>query len=56
MTNQHRKRYLARKNFKTLFCLSFKTRDKIILKHNKKILFGYSLSNYNKKYVNEEKE
>lgn len=56
MTNQHRKRYLARKNFKTLFCLSFKTRDKVILKHNKKMLFGYSLSNYNKKYVNEEKE
>lgn len=54
MTNKHRKVYLARKNFKTLFCIAFKTRDKVILKHNKKELFGYSISNYKKKYVNNE--
>ena len=54
MTNKHRKVYLARKNFKTLFCTLYKTRDRIVLKHNKKDLFGYSLSNYEKKYVNNE--
>ena len=54
MTNKHRKVYLARKNFKTLFCTLYKTRDRVLLKHNKKELFGYSLSNYGKKYVNNE--
>ena len=54
MTNKHRKVYLARKNFKTLFCTLYKTRDRVVLKHNKKELFGYALSNYGKKYVNNE--
>lgn len=54
MTNKHRKVYLARKNFKILFCTLYKTRDRVVLKHNKKDLFGYSISNYRKKYVNNE--
>ena len=54
MTNKHRKVYLSRKNFKTLFCTLYKTRDRVVLKHNKKELFGYALSNYGKKYVNNE--
>ena len=54
MTNKHRKVYLSRKNFKKLFCTLYKTRDKVLLKHSKKEYFGYSISNYRKKYVNNE--
>jgi len=54
MTNKHRKVYLSRKNFKKLFCTLYNTRDRIVLKHNKKELFGYAISNYKKKYVNNE--
>ena len=54
MTNKHRKVYLARKNFKSLFCTLYNTRAKVVLKHGKRMYFGYSLSNYNKKYVNNE--
>jgi len=52
MTNKHRKVYLSRKNFKKLFCTLYKTRDRIVLKHNKKELFGYAITNYKKKYLN----
>ena len=52
MRNKHRKVYLSRKNFKKLFCTLYNTRDRIVLKHNKKELFGYAISNYKKKYVN----
>ena len=54
MTNKHRKVYLARKNFKTLFCTLYNTRAKIVLKHGKRLYFGYSISNYNKQYLNHE--
>lgn len=54
MRNKHRKVYLSRKNFKTLFCKSSKIRAKVVLKHCKREYFGYSISNYRKKYVNNE--
>ena len=54
MTNKHRKVYLSRKNFKKLFCTLYKTRDKVVLKHSKRELFGYCITNYKKKYVNNE--
>ena len=54
MTNKHRKVYLARKNFKTLFCTLYNTRAKVVLKHSKRMYFGYPLSNYNKQYLNYE--
>ena len=54
MTNKHRKVYLARKNFKTLFCTLYNTRTKVVLKHGKRLYFGYSISNYNKQYLNHE--
>ena len=54
MTNKHRKVYLARKNFKTLFCTLYKTRDRVLLKHCKREYFSYNITNYRKKYVNNE--
>jgi hypothetical protein len=54
MTNKHRKVYLSRKNFKKLFCTLYKTRDKVLLKHCKREYFGYNITNYRKKYVNNE--
>lgn len=54
MTNKHRKVYLARKNFKTLFCTLYNTRAKVVLKHGKRMYFGYPLSNYNKQYIEDE--
>ena len=54
MTNKHRKIYLARKNFKTLFCILYNTRAKVVLKHGKRELFSYNITNYNKQYLNHE--
>jgi hypothetical protein len=52
--NKHRLAYMRNKDFKTLFCKSSKIKSKIVLKHCKKEYFGYSISNYRKKYVNNE--
>jgi hypothetical protein len=54
MTNKHRLAYMRRKDFKSLFCKSSKIRAKVVLKHGKRLYFGYSISNYRKKYVNNE--
>ena len=54
ITNKHRLAYMRNKDFKTLFCKSSKKQAKVVLKHSKKELFGYSISNYRKKYVNNE--
>lgn len=55
MTNKHRKVYLARKNFKSLFCTLYNTREKVLLKHCKKEFFGYAFNNYvNNKYIEDE--
>ncbi len=54
ITNKHRLAYMRNKDFKTLFCKSSKIKAKIVLKHCKKEYFGYSISNYRKKYVNNE--
>ena len=56
MTNKHRKVYLARKNFKNLFCTLYNTRAKIVLKYSKKELFSYNITNYRKKYICEDSE
>ncbi|CAB4151644.1 hypothetical protein UFOVP600_26 [uncultured Caudovirales phage] len=52
--NKHRLEYLRNKDFKTLFCKSSKTRNKVVLKHCKREYFGYNITNYRKKYVNNE--
>lgn len=54
MTNKHRKVYLAKKNFNTLFCKLYNTRAKVVLKHGKRMYFSYNITNYRKKYVNNE--
>ena len=54
ITNKHRLAYLRNKDFKTLFCKSSKIKAKVLLKHCKREYFGYCLSNYRKKYVNNE--
>ncbi|CAB4149038.1 hypothetical protein UFOVP523_39 [uncultured Caudovirales phage] len=52
--NKHRLAYLRNKDFKHLYCKSIQKQAKVILKHSKKEYFGYSISNYKKKYVNNE--
>lgn len=54
ITNKHRLAYLRNKDFKHLYCKSSKIKAKVLLKHCKREYFGYSLSNYRKKYVNNE--
>ena len=54
ITNKHRLAYLRNKNFKHLFCKSSTIKAKVVLKHSKKELFSYCITNYRKKYVNNE--
>lgn len=54
ITNKHRLAYMRNKDFKNLFCKSIKIKAKVLLKHCKREYFGYSISNYRKKYVNNE--
>ena len=54
ITNKHRLAYMRNKDFKHLFCKSSQIKAKVLLKHCKREFFGYCLSNYNKKYVNNE--
>jgi hypothetical protein len=52
--NKHRLAYMRRKDFKTLFCKSSKIKARIVLKHCKKEYFSFNITNYRKKYVNNE--
>lgn len=52
--NKHRLEYMRNKDFKNLFCKSSTIKAKVLLKHCKREYFGYSISNYRKKYVNNE--
>ena len=54
ITNKHRLAYMRNKDFKSLFCKSSQIKAKVLLKHCKREYFGYSISNYRKKYVNNE--
>ena len=54
ITNKHRLAYMRNKDFKHLFCKSHIISNKVVLKHSKKELFGYNITNYRKKYVNNE--
>ena len=54
ITNKHRLAYIRNKDFKHLYCKSIQKQAKVLLKHCKKEYFGYCLTNYNKKYVNNE--
>ncbi len=54
ITNKHRLACMRRKDFKSLFCKSSMIKARIVLKHCKKEYFRYSISNYRKKYVNNE--
>lgn len=54
ITNKHRLAYIRNKDFKNLFCKSSTIKAKIVLKHSKRELFGYCITNYKKKYVNNE--
>jgi hypothetical protein len=52
--NKHRLAYLRNKDFKHLYCKSSKIKAKVLLKHSKRELFSYNITNYRKKYVNNE--
>ena len=52
--NKHRLAYLRNKDFKHLYCKSIQIKAKVLLKHCKREYFNYCLTNYNKKYVNNE--
>jgi hypothetical protein len=52
--NKHRLAYMRNKYFKHLYCKSFHRQAKVILKHCKREYFGYCITNYKKKYVNNE--
>ena len=52
--NKHRLEYMRNKKFKNLFCKSNTIRNKVVLKHSKRELFSYNITNYRKKYVNNE--
>ena len=52
--NKHRLAYMRNKDFKHLYCKSIQKQAKVLLKHSKKELFGYCITNYRKKYVNNE--
>ena len=52
--NKHRLEYLRNKDFKHLYCKSIQKQAKVVLKHSKRELFGYNITNYRKKYVNNE--
>ena len=54
ITNKHRLAYMRNKDFKNLFCKSSQIKAKVLLKHSKRELFGYNITNYRKKYVNNE--
>jgi hypothetical protein len=54
ITNNHRLAYMRNKDFKNLFCKSSKIKAKVLLKHCKKEYFSYNITNYRKKYVNNE--
>ena len=52
--NKHRLEYLRNKDFKHLYCKSIQKQAKVLLKHCKRELFSYNITNYRKKYVNNE--
>ena len=52
--NKHRLEYMRNKDFKNLYCKSIQKQAKVVLKHSKKELFSYCITNYRKKYVNNE--
>ena len=52
--NKHRLEYMRNKDFKHLYCKSIQKQAKVVLKHSKRELFGYNITNYRKKYVNNE--
>ena len=52
--NKHRLAYMRNKDFKHLYCKSIQKQAKVVLKHSKRELFGYNITNYRKKYVNNE--
>ena len=54
--NKHRLEYMRNKDFKNLFCKSSQKQAKVLLKHSKKELFSYCITNYRKKYVNNEED
>jgi hypothetical protein len=56
--NMHRKRYNYFKRIKSIRHLVYSDdiNEKVTMKHNKREMFGYSLSNFKSKYVNNEYE
>jgi hypothetical protein len=56
--NQHRKLYNFFKTIKSIKQIAYgeHIRSKVVMKHNKRELFGYALSNFKSKYVNDDGE
>mgnify|MGYP000889739490 FL=1 len=56
--NQHRKLYNFFKTIKSIKQIAYgeHLRSKVLMKHNRRELFGYALSNFKSKYVNNEED
>ena len=56
--NQHRKLYNFFKTIKSIKKIAYgeHIRSKVLMKHNRRELFGYALSNFKSKYVNNEED
>ena len=54
--NQHRKRYNFFKTIKSIKQIAYgeHIRSKVLMKHNKRELFGFNISNFKSKYINNE--
>jgi hypothetical protein len=56
--NQHRKLYNFFKTIKSIKQIAYgeHIRSKVLMKHNKRELFGFNLTNFKSKYVNDEED
>jgi hypothetical protein len=56
--NQHRKLYNFFRTIKSIKQIAYgeHLRSKVVMKHNKRELFGFMVSNFKSKYVNNEKD
>ena len=56
--NQHRKLYNFLKTIKSIKQIAYgeHLRSKVLMKHNKRKLFGFNISNFKSKYVNNEED
>jgi hypothetical protein len=56
--NQHRKLYNFFRTIKSIKQIAYgeHLRSKVLMKHNKRELFGFNLTNFKSKYINNEED